>query len=308
MTKSKTHNFTDEELDQLTEEERAGIEEDDDTSEGGEEGFTTEQQRQQQSDDDDEKAERDAAESDDDDDEGGGESGNDEADDGGDDKDKGEDDGEEGEPEPVKFDRKPKPIIEAEDIADYDDQIKAIKDKKIELATKFDDGELSAKELYEQTGELDDRLSDLRERKLTASIAEKSQQQAEKNTWEESCINFLEQHSDITQSKLRFSSFDQAVRMVTGDEANKGLSHQQLLTKAYEQWTEELGIEPKSKPEKKEPKPDKKLPPNLGKVPASSIDDADDGKFAHLDRLKGVAYEEALAKLSPTEREAYLQS
>ena len=53
------------------------------------------------------------------------------------------------------------------------------------------------------------------------------------------------------------------------------------------------------------------VPPNLGKVPASTANDTDDGKFAHLDRLAEsdpLAFEAALAKMSDAQRDEYMQA
>jgi hypothetical protein len=50
-------------------------------------------------------------------------------------------------------------------------------------------------------------------------------------------------------------------------------------------------------------------PPTLAKLPAADQSEVTDGgEFAHLDRLNGEAYEEALMKMSDDKRNEYLQS
>ena len=65
-------------------------------------------------------------------------------------------------------------------------------------------------------------------------------------------------------------------------------------------------------PKDKQDTPRREIPPSLSGVPAADATDADDGnRFAALDRLAdkgGVEYEQALAALSESERDAYLAS
>ena len=84
------------------------------------------------------------------------------------------------------------------------------------------------------------------------------------------------------------------------------------LEKAYKQWTEDLGITDAGiqKSQSKQKKQNI-VPPNLGKVPAATANDTDDGKFAHLDRLAEsdpLAFEAALAKMSDAQRDEYMQA
>jgi hypothetical protein len=48
------------------------------------------------------------------------------------------------------------------------------------------------------------------------------------------------------------------------------------------------------------------IPPTLGGLPAAAeIETGDDGEFAHLDKLNGMAYERAIAALTPAQKERY---
>ncbi len=130
---------------------------------------------------------------------------------------------------------------------------------------------------------------------------------------------FIEAHPEVKANKVLFQSFDAVVRDVTGDAANAKLTNNQQLEKAFEQWNKALGREPVKadagkQAAKQEKKPEKRPPvttPNLGDVPSASATDVSDGRFAVLDRLMEsdpVKYEEALAKLSDADRDAYLSS
>lgn len=213
---------------------------------------------------------------------------------------------------PQAQERKPRPVFEAPDVpADVDDQIAAAKLAKIKLAEKFDEGEITAVEYAKQTEELNDFQRELENKRFKAQLAAESQQSRELDSWEETCSDFLSAHPEISKSKLRYDSFDYAVRLVTGDQANSGLTGAQQLEKAYQTWVTELGIQV-DQPAQSGAKPDPRKPkvvPNIGSLPAAQANDTDDGKFAYLDRLADsdpLKYEATLAKLSDADREAYL--
>lgn len=213
---------------------------------------------------------------------------------------------------PQAQERKPRPVFEAPDVpADVDDQIAAAKLAKIKLAEKFDEGEITAVEYAKQTEELNDFQRELENRRFKAQLAAESQQSRELDSWEETCSEFLSAHPEVSKSKLRYDSFDYAVRLVTGDPANSELTGAQQLEKAYQNWVTELGIQVDqtaqsgAKPDPRKPK----VVPNIGSLPAAQANDTDDGKFAYLDRLADsdpLKYEATLAKLSDADREAYL--
>ena len=217
---------------------------------------------------------------------------------------------------PQAQERKPRPVFEAPDVpADVDDQIAAAKLAKIKLAEKFDEGEITAVEYAKQTEELNDFQRELENKRFKAQLAAESQHSRELDSWEETCSEFLSAHPEISKSKLRYDSFDYAVRLVTGDQANASLTGAQQLEKAYQTWVTELGIQveqpaksaDKSAAQTAQGKP--RVVPNIGSLPAAQANDTDDGKFAYLDRLADsdpLKYEATLAKLSDADREAYL--
>ena len=213
---------------------------------------------------------------------------------------------------PQAQERKPRPVFEAPDVpADVDDQIAAAKLAKIKLAEKFDEGEITAVEYAKQTEELNDFQRELENKRFKAQLAAESQQSRELDSWEGTCSEFLSAHPEISKSKLRYDSFDYAVRLVTGDQENASMTGAQMLEKAYQTWVTELGIQV-DQPAQPGAKPDPqkaKVVPNIGSLPAAQANNTDDGKFAYLDRLADadpLKYEATLAKLSDADREAYL--
>lgn len=213
----------------------------------------------------------------------------------------------------------PVPLIKGEAVEDVDKKIEALRAQEDEIAVKFDDGDMTAKEYKEALRKLQAEQDELKEARLKARLSvEISEQEAERR-WNADCEAFLKEHSEIVASNLRLTSFDTALKLVTGDEANSGLTNAQQLQKAYDTWVAELGFQP-TKPtakakekeaEEEAPRRERTVVPTLARVPVSDREDMDGGRFAALDRIfdeKGPdAHEAALARLSPSEREAYLR-
>ena len=107
------------------------------------------------------------------------------------------------------------------------------------------------------------------------------------------------------------TALDHLVRQETKATLDKGGSiGVPELERAYTKYKQAFNIEAAAPKQAKAPasKNEGVVPPNLGKLPAATANDTDDGKFAHLDRLEGVAFEDALAKLSDAQRDEYLRS
>ena len=107
------------------------------------------------------------------------------------------------------------------------------------------------------------------------------------------------------------TALDHLVRQETKATLDKGGSiGVPELERAYTKYKQAFNIEAAAPNQAKATGTKKEgvVPPNLGKLPAATANDTDDGKFAHLDRLEGVAFEDALAKLSDAQRDEYLRS
>lgn len=106
-----------------------------------------------------------------------------------------------------------------------------------------------------------------------------------------------------------FGALSEMVKSLSNDEANAHLTGMQLLIKADGIVKEAFGVKPagKNSPEKKpdEKKPAAPLPDHktLSNIPAAANND--DDPFLQLDKLTGEAYERALERLTPEQRDAY---
>lgn len=281
--------LTAEELAMLTEEERAGYEEDDEEGEGGEgnEG-----------------------------DDGAGDDGNDDGAGEGDDGAEGgegnpnTDDGAGSEPEKVT--PEPVPLFKAELPADIEAKRQGLDTREDELVQKFDEGDITFAEYNKEMRALNRERSDIDRAELKADLAREAQQSQVDGLWQNTANSFVNAHPLINKNETTWNSFDAVLRRVTSETMAKGQQPgQRELDKAYQQWTADLGITDTGTKTTTKQKQANLVPPTLGKVPASTATDTDDGKWATLDRLADsdpLAYEAAMMRLSDSERDEYTRA
>ena len=208
---------------------------------------------------------------------------------------------------------KPTPLFKAELPADIEAKRTALDTQEDDLVKKFDEGDITFAEYNKELRSLNRERADLDRAELKAELAQEAQQSQVEQTWQTTANTFVAEHPLISKNETTWSSFDAIVRRVTAETMQKGEQPSRRdLEKAYKQWTEDLGITDAGiqKSQSKQKKQNI-VPPNLGKVPAATANDTDDGKFAHLDRLAEsdpLAFEAALAKMSDAQRDEYMQA
>ena len=245
----------------------------------------------------------------------------------------GRDDGTDGQATTQSFQAGNVPLIRQVEVGDAAPRLAELEQQIDALAEAFEAGDKTTAEFIRESRALEDergtllvdqRLSGMR----NEMSAEMSAAQAEQ-AWYDDVGKYMNKHQGIGTSNLKLQAFDYALRQITGDEANQGLSNEQLLEKAHKQWAEELGITletPKPKGEQQQqqqqqqqqPERDDKgkftAPPavkTLGGLPNAEQVDTSDGKYAVLDRLADsdpLAFEAALMRMSDAERNEYMAS
>lgn len=195
--------------------------------------------------------------------------------------------------------------------ADAKERMAAFDSQLDEIAQKFDDGEITATEMRQQSREIERERDQLKETVLKYTLSE----DVRKANWSQRDVPaFLAAHPEYAPGSMRFDLLDTAVRKLQvegGDPYDPD-----ILAKAHEQIMAEFGDGASRSPAPSpglsggQKAPARQIPPTLAHVPASDISpDNDGGKYAHLDRLADtdpLAYEEAMARMSDAEREAYL--
>jgi hypothetical protein len=209
--------------------------------------------------------------------------------------------------------------------ADTDAKLKALDAKDAEAETKFEAGELTNAEYREQVRAIDKERRSIEGAKLKAEIAAETKAAV----WAQQTVSgFLDAHPIYGQNETLFGALDIEVRKLQASAADP--FSPSILTKAHAKVQAAFSAigGPKEAPAAEKPKADTKpapkvpekqievkprdpAPPSLAKVPAAEVESTDGGKFAYLDRLQVSDYEGfelALSKLSPADLNAYLAS
>lgn len=223
------------------------------------------------------------------------------------------------EPEPEKPVVAPRPRGVLNDTLpeDYSQRVEANNTAMDELAQKYEDGDISFAEYNKGMRKLNEEAMDLREVKMRAEISEQSSTNSVQQHWDGLMGSFLATHPEAISTPVRQNAFDHILREITAPVmAAGGMPGQAEIDKAYARLAEEFGIQAKQPNQDKGAEPpaakkENKVPPTLGAVPAAAHTDVDDGKWAHLDRLAEqdpIKFEETLMKMSEAERNEYMQS
>ena len=202
---------------------------------------------------------------------------------------------------------RPRGVIDATLPEDYDQRIAANEKALADLDKAYDDGDISHSEWREQLRKLDRESRELERMKDRAELARESSQQALMNHWQGLIQPFLAKHPELGEDEVSMSGFDSYLKQVTAPVMQAGGAPGQAeIDKAYGLWCKRFNFTPageqQAAPAGKKPIT---APPTLGGLPVSNGNSVEDGRWAALDRLEGVAFEEALAKLSPSELDEY---
>lgn len=300
--------YEEELLEGLTDEERAALEEDEQEAvQNNAEGDADEDQ--------DKSGEE--SEGSDGDGEDDAEEGADAGEGDGDGSDDGDDAGSDDDPEGKSKAKQPTdpavPLLVADAPEDAESRLKELSDQKVELADKFDNGDITAKEYQTQLDALNKEERAIERAVEKAKLAAEMRQQQEVNVWLSQVREFTTvHHPEYSQSRTRWIALDTFVKEIGSKPENASLSGPEILRMAHEQVVADLGEAPgQSQAKGSRPlKGSKAQPPKtLAKVPAADNTGIEDSRWAALDRLREtdpLAHEEKLMKLSEAERDEYL--
>lgn len=196
----------------------------------------------------------------------------------------------------------------------FGEQLTSLETRRTELATRFDDGELTAREYREQDRALEREERELHQQQLRAEMSRDMVVEA----WTTQVTTFLSAHPQYAKGSPLYAALDAEVRRLQQD-ADQPLDPK-LLAEAHEsvdrQIRAAMGM-PAAGAAASAPKPAPKpaarqieAPPTLAHVPAAGITETGDtGNYAALDRLMETnyeAYEAELAKMTDAQRDRYL--
>lgn len=202
--------------------------------------------------------------------------------------------------------------------SDYDDQIKAIKDEDAALRQKFKDGEIDIDERDAGLAALAEKREGLVIQRAKAEIAQEMSQQSAQRQWESTVATFLtgaakeEGGFDYRKDDGKRADLDQFLKILADKPENADKPMDWFLQEAHKRVKALHGVAPAPKRETVEEAvarrraPVSAMPKNLSQVPGSDGPGDVDGEFADIERLEGLEYEAAIAKLTPAQREKFL--
>ena len=209
---------------------------------------------------------------------------------------------------PVPTTPRPRGVIDATLPEDYDQRVSANEKAMADLDKAYDDGDISHSEWREQLRKLDRESRELERMKDRAELAQESSQQALMAHWQGLIQPFLAKHPELGEDDVSMTGFDSYLKQTTAPVMQAGGTPGQAeIDKAYGLWCKRFNFTQAGEQQQQAPAGKKPItaPPTLGGLPVSNGNSVEDGRWAALDRLEGVAFEEALAKLSQAELDEY---
>ena len=212
------------------------------------------------------------------------------------------------------------PRYEAQLPSDYDDQIKALKDRDAELRQKFKDGEIDIDERDAGLAELTEQREQLLVLRAKAEISQEMTQQSAAQQWQNTVNKALTdfakpEHGGIDYRKdtAKAEDLDTFVKMLANKQENSDKPMEWFLQEAHKRVQALHGVAPVPKREtvadamaKRKPPVDA-APKTLAQVPGSDGPGDVGSEFADIEALEGMEYEDAIARMSPAQREKFLR-
>lgn len=214
------------------------------------------------------------------------------------------------------------PRYEAQLPSNYDDQIKALKDRDAELRQKFKDGEIDIDERDAGLSELSEQREQLLVLRAKAEISQEMTQQTAQQSWQTEINKFVARAAkddglDYRKDPAKAADWDQFVRILAAKPENNDKPMDWFLAEAHRRVQALHGLTPKADGgQRRDPVADavaKRKPPidaapkNLSQVPGGDGPGDVTGEFADIEALEGQAYEDAIARMSPAQREKFLR-
>ncbi|TJZ85826.1 SHOCT domain-containing protein [Paracoccus hibiscisoli] len=241
-----------------------------------------------------------------------------------------------GDQQPPKADTTPDPVLTLKDTAELETKVNTFDSKLEDLQALYDDGELTNAEFKAKLKELTTEQSKATVELERAQEANQRVQQEYAQSWYGKVASYTAARPELMdqtpipglpEGASAFKVFDNALRHVTSEAGREAFGHLTMAQKidaaakisnAYIEQTAGKPLkatDPKPKPkgdgkkaEKPGPRTDKRPDrvQTLGDVPAASDMDVQNSRFAALDSMDPMEAEDAIARMSKSEREKYL--
>jgi len=206
---------------------------------------------------------------------------------------------------------------------DFNDRVTALETREAEIERQFEEGEIEAKEYRTALKEVSNERVQLERMRDRAEIYADLNAQNAKAEWNRTVTNFVKsvkvEGIDYSKDADKAGDLDTFVKRLAENPANADKSGEWFLREAHKRVkalhgiadtavpAKELTKEDKIKQAKEQRKPPiEAAPKTLAQVPGGDGPGDLGSEFANLDGLGGLELEDAIAKMSPSQRERYL--
>lgn len=210
---------------------------------------------------------------------------------------------------------------QAELPADYDERVKSVADRTVELRAKFKAGEVDLDNFLEQNAALDTERQELATARSKVEISKEMTTQNAAAIWTNTINAFYDtvkggEGVDYRADAARQADLDHFVKALANNPANEAQSMEWFLTEAHKRVNALHGtvapaakVEPAAEAKPAPAAPAARTPPaaprGLAQIPGGEGPGDVGSEFAHLDALDGDDLEAAIARMSPAQREKY---
>jgi len=208
--------------------------------------------------------------------------------------------------------------------ANFQDMVQDLADKEAQLKAKFRSGEIEFDDFEEQRSALTAQRETLTVARTKAEISQEMQAQTAEQVWLNTVGNFLTQTAstpggiDYRTDTEKSADLDEFVKSLAAKPANADKSMEWFLTEANKRVRAlhdlpPVGATPTPTPTPTPTTSGRKPPADaaprtLADVPGGDGPGDVGGEFADVLALEGEAYEQAIARMSPAQREKFLRS
>lgn len=218
------------------------------------------------------------------------------------------------EPAEEGFAPSPKPTYQSQLPDDFDASLKGLSEQEAALWEEFDTGEIERPELQAQLRALESERAALNKAQIKAEISAEMSEQTSAQEWAWNVKRFIaavakDEKIDYNKDADKQADLDLFVRALGADPRNSEKQMEWFLQEAHRLVKAKNGIAT-TQPTVKEAAVARKspvgdLPKSLAQVPGGEGPGDLGGEFVNLDKLSGMELENALAKMTPDQRERY---
>jgi len=195
------------------------------------------------------------------------------------------------------------------------EKLAALDTRTDELMAKFKDGEIEMADVLKETRAIDAERLQLTMAAEQAKWAEQqnADSRAQRWKWEQERFFGQEKAAIYKDDPITLAALNASVKQLAADSANDRRPPSWFLEEADRRVRDRFNLGGAAKPQgegKPKPAPREpdlsKVPKTLANLPAADVSETGGDEFAYLDKLDGIALEQALRKLTPEQEARYL--